>query len=86
MLYAIAHFLRDNMPWLWDLVDILNSFLFIMRYDRRLRSISGERIIIKGLPSKFKIVPIREIPTEQLMAFFARQPKEPYSFFKPHGC
>lgn len=73
------------MPWLWDLVDILNSFLFIMRYDRRLRSISGERIIIKGLPSKFKIVPIREIPTEQLMAFFARQPKEPYSFFKPHG-
>ena len=32
MLYKIAHFLRDQMPWLWDLVDIVNSFLFRIRY------------------------------------------------------
>ena len=85
MLYAIAHFFRDNMPWLWDLIDVLNSFLFTMCYARRLRLISGEGIIIKGLPLKFKIVPIREIPTEQLVAFFALQPKEAFEFFKPHG-
>ena len=85
MLYAIAHFFRDNMPWLWDLIDVLNSFLFTMCYARRLRLISGEGIIIKGLPLKFKIVPIREIPTEQLVAFFAHQPKEAFEFFKPHG-
>lgn len=52
-----------------------------MRYGRRLRSISGEGIIIKGLPSKFKIVPIREIPVEQLVEFFARQLEEAYRFF-----
>lgn len=85
MLYAIAHFFRDNMPWLWDLIDVLNSFLFTVRYSRRLRLISSEGIIIKGLPSKFKIVPIREIPTEQLVAFFAHQPEEAFEFFKPHG-
>ena len=85
MLYAIAHFFRDNMPWLWDLIDVLNSFLFTVRYGRRLRLISSEGIIIKGLPSKFKIVPIREIPTEQLVAFFAHQPEEAFEFFKPHG-
>lgn len=85
MLYAIAHFFRDNMPWLWDLIDVFNSFLFTMRYGRRLRLISDGGIIIKGLPSKFKIVPIREIPTEQLVAFFARQPEEAFEFFKPHG-
>ena len=73
------------MPWLWDLIDVLNSFLFTMCYARRLRLISGEGIIIKGLPLKFKIVPIREIPTEQLVAFFAHQPKEAFEFFKPHG-
>ena len=80
MLYAIAHFLRDKMPRLWDLVDAFNSVLFTIRYGRRLRS-----IIVKGLPSKFKIVPIRGIPTEQLVEFFARQPEEAYRFFKPHG-
>ena len=85
MLYAIAHFFRDNMPWLWDLIDVLNSFLFTVRYGRRLRLISSEGIIIKGLPSKFKIVPIREIPTEQLVAFFAHQPEEAFEFFKTHG-
>ncbi|MCE8781010.1 transcriptional regulator [Bacteroides thetaiotaomicron] len=85
MLYEIAHFLRDKMTWLWDMVEVLNSFLFTIRYGRRLRSISGEGVIIKGLPSKFKIVPIREIPTEQLVEFFARQPEEAYRFFKPHG-
>lgn len=69
MLYEIAHFLRDKMTWLWDMVEVLNSFLFTIRYGRRLRSISGEGVIIKGLPSKFKIVPIREIPTEQLVEF-----------------
>lgn len=73
------------MPWLWDLIDVLNSFLFTVRYGRRLRLISSEGIIIKGLPSKFKIVPIREIPTEQLVAFFAHQPEEAFEFFKPHG-
>jgi hypothetical protein len=32
-----------------------------------------------------KIVPMREVPTEQLVAFFATQPGEAYIFFKPHG-
>ena len=41
-------------------------------------------IIIKGLSSKFKIVPIREIPTERLVEFLVRQPKEDFEFFKPH--
>lgn len=85
MLYEIAHFLRDKMTWLWDMVEVLNSFLFTIRYGRRLRSISGEGVIIKGLPSKFKIVPIREIPTEQLVEFFARQPEEAYRLLQTHG-
>lgn len=81
MLYVIAHFLRNHMPWLWDLVDILNSFLFKLRYGKKLKNFKKFHIV----PNGFNIVPLCEIPTMQLVNFFARQPKEAYTFFKPHG-
>ena len=28
---------------------------------------------------------MREVPTEELVAFFAAQPEEAFTFFKPHG-
>ena len=27
MLYAIAHFLRDKCPFIWDMIDIVNATL-----------------------------------------------------------
>ena len=30
MLYAIAHFLRDKCPFIWDMIDIVNAWLFSM--------------------------------------------------------
>lgn len=42
MLYAIAHFLRDKLPWIWDLVDILNSWLFGMRFGSKFGKIEAE--------------------------------------------
>ena len=41
MLYKIAHFLRDKLPFFWDLIDILNSCLFLLRYGQKLKSIEG---------------------------------------------
>lgn len=80
MLYAIAHFLRDKMPWLWDLVDMLNSFLFTCRYGSKLK------VFEFSTPHEgYRIVPMRDVPTERLVEFFARQPEEAYTFFKPHG-
>lgn len=80
MLYAIAHFLRDKMPWLWDLVDVLNSFLFRIRYGGKLKEFK-----FTVAHDGYEIVPMREVPTEKLVEFFARQPEEAYTFFKPHG-
>lgn len=85
MLYAIAHFLRDKMPWLWDLVDILNSWLFSMRFGSKLGKIEAEIRERYGRECGMRIVPMREVPTEELVAFFAAQPEEAFSFFKPHG-
>ena len=42
MLYKIAHFLRDQMPWLWDLVDTVNSMVFRIKYGNKLETIEND--------------------------------------------
>ena len=85
MLYAIAHFLRDKMPWLWDLVDIVNSVLFKFRFGSKLRAVEAEVLKRYEAESGLRIVPMSEVKTDDLVAFFAAQPEEAFTFFKPHG-
>lgn len=85
MLYAIAHFLRDKLPFIWDLIDIINSFLFFLRYGRKLKSVEKTVLQQYAKTSGMEVVRLREVPTEMLVSFFAAQPKEAYTFFKPHG-
>ncbi len=80
MLYIIAHFLRDKMGWLWDLIGLLNTCLFSIRYGKRLKEFS-----FKDIPEGYEIVPIRDMRTEKLVAFFEHQPEEAFKFFHPHG-
>lgn len=89
MLYKIAHFLRDHMPWLWDLVDMVNSMLFRIRYGNKLKHVENEICQRENMESicsgGYEVVPIRDIKTEDLVEFFACQPDEAFRFFKPHG-
>lgn len=82
MLYEIAHFLRDKMPFLWDLIDIINSFLFGIRYGRKLEIAEKELDSVGG---EYRIVPIRDCKTEELVDFFEKQPEEAFEYFRPHG-
>lgn len=85
MLYKLAHILRDKLPFIWDLIDILNSCLFIFRYGRKLKSV--EPIVLQQyvLKSGMKVVRLKDVPIDILVSFFAVQPKDAYTFFKPHG-
>lgn len=84
MLYEIAHILRDRMPWLWDMVERLNAMLFQMRYGKRVRSVEAN-VCGDGQERRgYKVVPIRNMETDSLVKFFARQPQEAFRFFKPH--
>lgn len=88
MLYTIAHFLRNHLPWIWDLVDLLNSTLFSLRYGSRLRKVEAAVLSQPVLDNKqmiYRVLPLCQVPTETLVDFFARQPEEAYRFFKPHG-
>lgn len=80
MLYTIAHLLRDKMPWVWDLIDQLNSILFTLRYGNKLKKIK-----FKTPHKNYQIIPICKVPTNVLVEFFAHQPHEAYRFFHPHG-
>ena len=84
MLYAIAHFLRDKLPFIWDLVDILNSWLFGIRFGKRLRTVEVEVLSKYEAETGMKVVPMAEVDTQVLVDFFAAQPEEAYTFFKPH--
>lgn len=85
MLYAIAHFLRDKLPFIWDLVDILNSWFFGIRFGKRLRAVEDELLSRYEAETGMKVVPMAEEDTQVLVDFFAAQPEEAYTFFKPHG-
>ena len=85
MLYAIAHFLRDKLPFIWDLVDILNSWLFGIRFGKKLRAVEADVLSKYEAETGMKVVPMAEVDTLVLVDFFAAQPEEAYTFFKPHG-
>ena len=79
-LYHIAHVLRDNFDWLWNLIEKTNSWLFTLRYGRRLKNYTFTTI-----PDGYSMMAIKDVPTDELVAFFSRQPEDAFTYFKPHG-
>lgn len=85
MLYAIAHFFRDKLPFIWDLIDVLNSCLFSLRYGRKLKFTEETVLLQYAKASGMEVVRFRDVPTEKLVTFFAAQPEDAYTFFRPHS-
>ena len=80
MLYKIAHILRDKLCWLWNIIEKINGVIFNIRYGKKLKAFSFTTV-----PEGYDIVPIKSIPTSNLVAFFEHQPEEAYTYFRPHG-
>jgi hypothetical protein len=80
MLYKIAHIIRDKFSWLWNIIEYLNSFLFNIRYGKKL-----ENIDFKNIPEGYEVTPINAIETKRMVEFFACQPEDAFKFFHPHG-
>ena len=38
-MYKLAHFLRDHLPFIWDLVEWLNGLLFTVWYGRKMKAL-----------------------------------------------
>jgi len=87
MLYKIAHYLRDNLGFIWDWIEASNSFVFGIRYSKGLKSIpkvlqqhSGQLKV--GIEIKLRLASVED--AEALACFFLSQPTEEYNYFQPH--
>lgn len=80
MLYRIAHILRDRFSWLWNLIEGVNSILFSIRYGKIVKGFSFTTV-----PEGYSAIPMKDVPTEDLVKFFEHQPEDAYTFFRPHG-
>lgn len=85
MLYNIAHYFRDKLPWIWDLIDVLNSWFFSLRFGGKLKAVEPEVLERYGEEFGMKVMRMSEVPADEVMAFFTFQPKDAFDFFKPHG-
>ena len=79
-LYDIAHFLQDRVSWFWSIIERGNGMAFSMRYGRKLKSLS-----FFSIPVEYELMPIRDVSHKDIIAFFDRQPKEAFTYFRPHG-
>lgn len=80
----MAHIVKDKMPWLWDLVSLLNSQFFQMRYGKRLSFFEHDFLADRDCVG-YNVISIRDVDADEMVDFFTRQPIEAYRFFKPHG-
>lgn len=80
MLYKIAHILRDNLSWLWNIIAWIKGVIFYMRYGKKLKAFSFTTI-----PNGYDIVSIINISTSDIVAFFEHQLEDAYTYFPPHG-
>lgn len=80
MLYKTAHILRDKFPFIWDIIDKINSMLFYIRFRKKLLKINDIINI-----SRYQLVPISGCSTTELINFFQNQPADSYDFFRPHN-
>lgn len=87
--------MRDKLPWIWESIGVINSFLFVLRYGKRMKKIKG---ILKAFSlssnqisektsksSLFNIEALTKENVSLLSRMFAEQPASAFDFFKPHG-
>ena len=79
-LYNIAHTLKDKLPFIWDAIEKVNEWLFVLRYGKKVKS-----IVVNCVPEGYELVALKDVETTQIVRFFEHQPADAYTFFKPHG-
>lgn len=81
-LYDIAHQIQEKVPWIWDMVEWVNSSLFSIQHRGDLKEVLP---LFVEKDERFNVRKVELNDVERLVAFFKEQPEESYTFFKPHG-
>lgn len=76
------------MPWMWNLIGYINSFLFGLRYSRYDNAITeilkkySDGVVVKEQPLRFEVLGKDNISA--LVKMFSEQPENAFEFFRPH--
>lgn len=76
MIYKLAHTIQERMPWLWEVIEELNSVLCGLK-------IGDKRKLRACVLTPVRIADVND--AGRLSGFFARQPEESFKWFRPHG-
>lgn len=82
MLYKISHYIQDNIPFLWEMVEWFNSFLFCIRYGNRMERIDA---VLNQYSGEYTIRQAKDGDVDGMVKFFAEQPEQSFEFFTPHA-
>lgn len=81
MLYQLSHYIKDKLPFIWNLVEFTNEKLFLVRYRKRLKGVPD---YLEQYQGTYQIKEATLGDIQPLVAFFAKQPEEAYTYFRPH--
>ena len=81
MLYRLSHIVKDKIPFIWDIVEIINEKLFMLRYGNQLKK--GITCLSK-YQNEYRIRTATIDDVQSIVDFFSRQPENAYTYFKPH--
>lgn len=78
-LYQLAHTLKDKVPFIWDVIEKVNEWLFWLRYGRKVRKVE-----VTCVPDGYDLVALKDVETARIVEFFEHQPAEAFTYFNPH--
>lgn len=81
-MYRLAQFLRHKMPFIWELIEFINSTAFGLRYRSGLRQLPD--LIADRGDGSLRFALARPEDADGLVAFFSKQPTEAFEYFRPH--
>lgn len=81
MLYELAHVIKERFGFIWDLVEWGNATAFSLMKGNAMKRIPS---VLKGCSEKYEIRVADVADVDGLVQFFANQPEEAFTFFKPH--
>lgn len=81
MLYEIAHIIKERFGFIWDMVEWGNATVFSLMKGSAMKKIPS---VLKECSDKYEIRLAEVTDVDGLVQFFAKQPEESFTFFKPH--
>ena len=84
MLIRILLYIKHHLPFLWQMVEWLNAFMFRLLHDKKFQRVAATVISGHQLPGfEFRQITAKDLPA--LAKLLADQPKERVAFFKPRN-